>query len=61
MSDGSVEFPSNEDEFSRLQVDIQRQLNTAARLPEWPFLVPFGFVTVYEYDRVLGGSFGRVL
>lgn len=54
-------FPERDEEFLRLQDDMQRELDIAARLPSWPFRAPTGFATIYEYDQVLGGTFGSVL
>jgi hypothetical protein len=44
-----------------LLAELRGELDPTARLPEWPFLANSGFVTIYEYDRLLGGSFGTVL
>ncbi|MDQ6946008.1 MAG: hypothetical protein M3256_06975 [Actinomycetota bacterium] len=56
-----VRFAESPEALTGLQVALQRQLDTATRLPDWPFLAASGFVTIYEYDRVLGGTFGIVL
>lgn len=57
----AVRFAESAEAFAGLQAALQVQLDTAARLPDWPFLTPSGFVTIYEYDRILGGTFGAVL
>ncbi len=44
-----------------MNAEVSEQIDTAVRLPNWPFLVASGFVTIYEYDRLLGTSFGTVL
>lgn len=56
-----VEFAMSEQAFSALAGELEHQLDTAARLPDWPFRAPVGFVTIFEYDRLLGGMFGAVL
>jgi len=58
---GLVHFPRDEDAFHVLEHTIRLQLDTACRLPNWPFLTAAGFASIYEYDRFLGGSFGAVL
>jgi hypothetical protein len=57
----SVRFPADSVEFGRFVDLVERHVDASRRLPEWPFRTATGFVTIYEYDRVLGGSFGRVL
>lgn len=52
---------TSESAFAELLVDVQRQLDTSVRLPDWPFVAPTAFATIYEYDRMLGGSFGLVV
>jgi hypothetical protein len=51
----------SQDEFSELEAELQQQIHTSARLPDWPFRAISGFVTIYEYDRILGSTFGTVL
>jgi hypothetical protein len=55
------EFAKNNEAFAELVAEIQHQLDVGVRLPEWPFLARSGFVTIYEYDRLLGGAFGSVV
>ncbi len=47
--------------FSELLAEIMRNIDISIRFPKWPFLAPSGFITIYEYDIVLSGSFGTVL
>jgi hypothetical protein len=55
------QFAGNDKDFAELVAEVRRQLDPAARLPNWPFLTSSGFVTIYEYDRMLGGDFGLVV
>lgn len=55
------EFAADSDTFAEMLEDAQRQLDLAARLPHWPFLARSGYVTIFEYDRLMGGSFGTVV
>lgn len=54
-------FAGNEPEFHTIVGTIGQQVNVSCRLPAWPFQTPTGFASIYEYDRVLGGSFSAVL
>ena len=56
-----VSFAKSDQAFSTLVNAVRLQLDVDRRLPDWPFLQPTGFATIYEFDRVLGGSFGKVL
>jgi hypothetical protein len=47
--------------FVELKRVLAGSLDLSARLPNWPFRAESGYVTIYEYDRVLGSSFGAVL
>ncbi|MFV0459446.1 MAG: hypothetical protein ACK5MT_11835 [Actinomycetales bacterium] len=58
---GLVHFPGNEEEFHVLEHAIGLQIDTTRRLPDWPFRAATAFARIYEFDRVLGGSFGAVL
>lgn len=57
----SGEFVIGNDSYDEALGDLQRQIDPAVRLPSWPFLAGSGFVTIYEFDRLLGGDFGTVL
>ncbi|WP_106537818.1 hypothetical protein [Haloactinopolyspora alba] len=54
-------FAADEAAFNELKEQVHGTLHIGRRLPEWPFRAPAGYVTVYEYDRVLGLDFGSVL
>jgi hypothetical protein len=54
-------FADSDDSFSELVKVVHAQLNTACRLPDWPFKMLDGFAVIYEYDRILGGDFGPVI
>jgi hypothetical protein len=54
-------FADNEDSFAALVKVVNAQLDTARRLPDWPFKLLDGFALIYEYDRILGGDFGSVI
>jgi hypothetical protein len=54
-------FPSDPAEFKEVVDAVSRSIDPLRRLPDWPFRASSGFVTIYEYDRVLGRQFGRVL
>lgn len=54
-------FPSDAAEFTEVVDAVSRSIDSSRRLPDWPFRASGGFLTIYEYDRVLGGGFGRVL
>jgi hypothetical protein len=58
---GLPRFPSDPAEFAEVVDSVSRSVDSSRRLPDWPFRAPGGFLTIYEYDRVLGGQFGRVL
>src|SRR6476646_983964 len=40
--------------FLGMLADLRGQLDADARLPNWPFRAPKGFVTIFEYDGFLG-------
>lgn len=48
-------------EFKEIVDAVWRSVDSSRRLPDWPFRASRGFLAIYEYDRVLGGQFGRVL
>jgi hypothetical protein len=54
-------FPSDPAEFKEVLDAVSRSVEPLRRLPDWPFQASSGFLTIYEYDRILGGRFGRVL
>jgi hypothetical protein len=54
-------FATSQGEFAELAIAASAGVDPSRRLPDWPFRASTGFTTVYEYDVVLGGSFGRVL
>lgn len=54
-------FPANDRDFETMQGSVGAWIDLAARLPVWPFREACGYAAVFEYDRVLGGSFGAVL
>ena len=58
---GLPRFPSNASEFAEVVDAVSQVVDSSRRLPDWPFREPSGSVTIYEYDRVLGGGFGGVL
>jgi hypothetical protein len=41
--------------------EISRAVDTGSRLPEWPFLSVRGYVSICEYDSVLGSWFFPVI
>lgn len=53
-------FPVDSAEFTHLKGLVGQCIDTSCRLPDWPFRAT-GFLTICEYDRVLGGQFGRAL
>lgn len=54
------EFAASDGAFREALVALGRQIDPAVRLPSWPFLASSGFVTIYEFDRFVGGAFGKV-
>jgi hypothetical protein len=54
-------FTESDTAFSSLADAVHSQVESQVRLPEWPFTTARGYVTIYEYDRILGGDFGEVL
>jgi hypothetical protein len=58
---GLPRFPSNSVEFAEVVDAVSQSVDSSRRLPDWPFRASGGSVTIYEYDSVLGGTFGRVL
>lgn len=54
-------FPTSELGFQALQNSVAVQVDLDARLPAWPFRAARGYAAIFEYDRILGGSFGNVL
>lgn len=58
---GEVVFALRGDTFKEFERDVTERVDDASRFPDWPFRTGSGFAHVYEYDRVLGGSFGTVL
>lgn len=54
-------FPTSELGFQALQDSVAARVDLGARLPGWPFRGARGFAEIFEYDRILGGSFGNVL
>lgn len=55
------QFPGDSAEFTEIVGVVAQSVDLSRRLPEWPFRASSGFLTICEYDRVLGGQFGRVL
>lgn len=54
-------FPTGELDFQALQGSVAARVDLDTRLPGWPFRGTRGYATIFEYDRILGGSFGNVL
>ncbi len=54
-------FPASNDDFQALQDFVAVRVDLDARLPSWPFRGARGYAAIFEYDRILGGSFGNVL
>lgn len=57
---GGVQFAESLAGFEEFRADVERHLDTTVTLPDWPFRAA-GFVVMYEYERVLGGSYGAVI
>jgi len=55
------EFAASDAAFGEAMLTLRRLIDPTVRLPNWPFLASSGFVTIYEFDRFLGGDFGKVL
>lgn len=54
-------FPSVDVDFEALRDVVAARVDLDARLPDWPFRGVRGHAVIFEYDRILGGSFGDVL
>lgn len=54
-------FPTTEVDFYDLRDAVAARVDLATRLPAWPFHGARGYATIFEYDEVLHGHFGRVL
>jgi hypothetical protein len=61
MTTGAPCFAESDAAFSELTDTVRAQVEPGNRLPDWPFTAATGYVTIYEYDLVLGSSFGLVL
>lgn len=53
--------PADVATFNDLQDQVGGTLDLERRLPAWPFRAATGYITIYEYDSVLGLDFGSVL
>lgn len=54
-------FASNDDSFQDLRDYVSARVDLDVRFPNWPFRGARGYAAIFEYDRVVGGSFGNVL
>lgn len=60
MSDNG--FPSDMAGFGDLQNFVSTCIDLDTRIPQWPFYIQKGFVSLFQFDRVLlFGNFGEVL
>jgi hypothetical protein len=60
MSEG-VHIPESRHEFAACLTEVAEVLDVNLRLPDWPFLAPTGYVSVCQYDHILGVNFVPVL
>lgn len=49
------------DEYGGCFGDVSAVVDTNSRLPDWPFRLPSGRVSICEFDRLLGAGFAPVL
>ena len=56
-----VKWAETEGRYRAMKGALGKRVDLASSLPDWPFLTPSGFLTIFEYDRVTGGGFGSVI
>lgn len=54
-------FPTSQLSFEAIEAFVATRVVLDTRLPGWPFREPRGYAVIFEYDRIVGGSFGHVL
>ena len=60
MTDG-VRIAESRREFAACWTEVAEVLDANLRLPDWPFLTPSGYVSICQFDVLLGGGFAPVL
>ncbi len=61
MIPSGLRIPRAADEFAACQAKAESAVDPAARLPDWPFIRPAGYVAIAQYERLLGTDFVPVL
>jgi hypothetical protein len=56
-----VHIPANPNDFSKYLEEISEIFDANLRLPDWPFRVPSGYVSICQFDDVLGSRLVPVL
>ncbi len=56
-----VHVPANANEFAAYLEKVSEIFDTNLRLPDWPFRAPSGYVSICQFDDVLGSRFVPVL
>jgi len=56
-----LRFAETDRDFSDFAAVVKRELDVDRPLPDWPFLRPTGFATIYEYYLLPSPSFGEAL
>jgi hypothetical protein len=54
-------YAADRSQFASIQRSVEESVSPGTRFPDWPFRADRGFVTIYEYDRILGEDFGEIL
>jgi len=56
-----LRFAETDRDFSDFASVVKREPDVDRPLPDWPFLRPTGFATIYEYYLLPSPSFGEAL